>query len=786
MIEKYKKAIFISAFIVLLSTLVIVFACLFFFRENKNLPTKEIKVILTYSATDGGYIVGDSKQVLQNGSIGKTVTACANEGYSFIKWSDGITASERSDVAFNDNLSVTAIFDKQTFSLQYLIANGGTISGNNNQQVKFGELGTTVTAVADIGYKFRGWSDGILSATRQDKVSANIAITACFERQSFIVKYKVTDGGEIKSGNSVQEVYYGLNTSYVQVAPISDLYVFVGWSDGNPASLRCDNNVMHSFEVTAIFKKVGKGDGTQDNPFTISNYEELLNIKNPSWANCYFKLVQDIDMRGINHVPFFDISNKMQVKLNGNGHTISNINVTCKSSFPSLFGYIDTEGIVENLNISNASIILYGNTEKQTPIYAGIVSGVSFGVIRNVNVSGTITSNNLSHTATIGGLTGESHNNLNACLADIAIELINSNPSSLNIGGIAGITTHNVSQCSSYGTIRYSHKIKDSYIGYAGGLIGAICNNDENSQITITDSTSAVYICGDNSYCGGFIGFADNNSVCTISDCHASGDVIGIYGAGGFIGSFTAPKIILSDCFSSGNVNSLEYAGGFATDINSTEPANIQNCYSSGNVSSAFTACGFCINSDNIDFYRCYTLGNVTCAEYAAGFCMDLAQGSIQESFTAGNITGSEFIAGFIIENTGTVKNCYSSSNIFATTQSDIIGGFIVYANAIIENCYFSGKISGNSEITYNDVGGFINLVKSNSAIINCYWFYYNDGIATDGIGDSSFNADISEIHKLVNLPDLFSLANHLNNSSNPVWKNVSNNPPKLTFFEKH
>jgi len=72
-----------------------------------------------------------------------------------------------------------------TYTLTYTAGPGGTISGTSPQTVPHGGSGTPVTAVPNTGYRFTGWSDGVISATRTDtNVMANKSVVASFAAES--------------------------------------------------------------------------------------------------------------------------------------------------------------------------------------------------------------------------------------------------------------------------------------------------------------------------------------------------------------------------------------------------------------------------------------------------------------------------------------------------------------------------------------------------------------------------------------------------------------------------
>ena len=69
-----------------------------------------------------------------------------------------------------------------TFTLTYTAGDNGSIAGTTPQTVNWGSDGEEVTAIADDGYHFTTWSDGVATASRADiNVYADIDTTASFE-----------------------------------------------------------------------------------------------------------------------------------------------------------------------------------------------------------------------------------------------------------------------------------------------------------------------------------------------------------------------------------------------------------------------------------------------------------------------------------------------------------------------------------------------------------------------------------------------------------------------------
>lgn len=105
---------------------------------------------------------------------------------------------------------------------------GGSIVGDLSQSVPAGMSGTQVEAIADDGFQFAGWSDGVASAIRRETdVSRDMTIRAIFKKNSYIVTFMLADGTVRE-----QTVQYG-----ERAVPIADTdsalrkygYRFDGW-----------------------------------------------------------------------------------------------------------------------------------------------------------------------------------------------------------------------------------------------------------------------------------------------------------------------------------------------------------------------------------------------------------------------------------------------------------------------------------------------------------------------------------------------------------------------------
>ena len=207
---------------------------------------------LAYTAGSNGSLTGNVSQVVNYGSSGTAVTPVPNTGYHFVKWSDNSTANPRTDSNVTANLSVTAQFAINTYTLTYLTDGNGTISGTTPQTVNYGSSSTAVTPVPNAGYHFMKWSDNSTANPRIDSnVTANLSVTAQFAIDTFTLTYTAGSNGSI-TGTTPQTVNYGSAGTAVTAVPAAN-YHFVKWSDSSTANPRTDSNVTASVSVTAQF-----------------------------------------------------------------------------------------------------------------------------------------------------------------------------------------------------------------------------------------------------------------------------------------------------------------------------------------------------------------------------------------------------------------------------------------------------------------------------------------------------------------------------------------------------
>ncbi len=183
-----------------------------------------------------------------------TLTATPNEGYHFVRWSDGDTVATRS-IVVTSYLNLTAEFAINVYTVT-LSAENGTVTGAG--EYNYGAE-VTLTATPAEGYRFVKWSDGDTNATRSIIVTSNVTLTAEFAINVYDVTLNAENGMVIGAGE------YNHGTEVTLIATPAEGYCFVKWSDG-------DANATRTIIVTA--------DVTLTAEFAINVYTVTLSAEN--------------------------------------------------------------------------------------------------------------------------------------------------------------------------------------------------------------------------------------------------------------------------------------------------------------------------------------------------------------------------------------------------------------------------------------------------------------------------------------------------------------------------
>lgn len=246
------------------------------------------------------------------------------------------------------------------------------------------------------------------------------------------------------------------------------------------------------------------GDGSRDNPYLISTKAQLEGFRDlvngGSRAICG-ALTGNIDLQNTQWEPIGLSSSGYAGTFDGNGYAIRNLQISevVNSSGGlnggGLFGNLGSSGVVKRVNV--AGTISINGTYKVPDI--GMVVGGNFGTIEECFA--TVNFQNSTITATgsgwtnIGGIAGVNSGTIRNCytVGTISAAVNGSSMYSLDVGGIAGKVKSKYSvieNCYSAVTIRVSSN-KTLYVGSLVGLMdttGTVKNSYGN-----TDLCSALF-----------------------------------------------------------------------------------------------------------------------------------------------------------------------------------------------------------------------------------------------------------------------------------------------------
>ncbi|SNT30869.1 The GLUG motif-containing protein, partial [Anaerovirgula multivorans] len=279
------------------------------------------------------------------------------------------------------------------------------------------------------------------------------------------------------------------------------------------------------------------GSGTLLDPFKITSYEELYNIRFYLYAN--YVLENDIDLEGIEWNPLGVKDTPFSGSFDGGDNKIMNLVISKPTTNNTgLFGYVENTTI-KNLKLETVHI----QGKEHTGSLIGYMNG---GTVENVRVEepGQVTG-----TSNVGGLIG--------------------------YAGLGGLVTNS------------SAGIEVNATGSnVGGLIGY-------SRITVTKSYVTGKITAQTYYVGGLIGYLSNSDVSYIvKENYATGDVEGSSYVGGLIG-YVSGRVNIEDCYALGNVKATttgsttsNYVGGLIGRANGSSTLRniITNCYTAGEI----------------------------------------------------------------------------------------------------------------------------------------------------------------------------------------------------------
>ena len=300
-----------------------------------------------------------------------------------------------------------------------------------------------------------------------------------------------------------------------------------------------------------------------DTTVKIGTAEEFMALMNGTASlSGDYKLTKDIDLTGLAQTPIGNASTPFTGTFDGDGHTISGINITATANDAGLFG------------------VAYGIAQDPA-------------VIKNLTISGQINGSSYSN---VGGLVGRTTGYLE--ISNVANECVVS--AAKYAGGIVGYihansaSTHvSVTKATNIGAI-------SSAGDAAGGIIGMveIGTDGANAAVSVSECENRAKIAA-KVHSGGIVGYlVTRPTVCmaTVTGCLNSGSstTTDKY-AGGIVGSGTAiagtDTITISNCMNTGDIHAnVGLVGGILGGLLKGKDYVVKNLYTKGAVTDSVSA----------------------------------------------------------------------------------------------------------------------------------------------------------------------------------------------------
>ena len=365
----------------------------------------------------------------------------------------------------------------------------------------------------------------------------------------------------IKDGFSVSgEVSNILGTVYAVVSPIEltltqeelmnheNVQKYDIESDNITANFLADNNAAQPYYVYYVVSnynqsKVSKVYNQFVDVQSISTIDEFVSlattgktIGHAAGENIIYSLENDLDFAGYTWNVPSSVGNFGSL-FNGNGHTISNVNIKGSGTKNINMFYKLQNGTIMNVNFDRISI---ENTNLTAGKQVGIIGEMQGGYVHNISVTNINAYGKEGVGGIIGSITGGA-NYISECSFDNS--KISQSEETKNfriavknkyVGGIVGNAQKNSDQpslelhivnCISLGTIGDG----EDAAGNTGGIIGRVKNETTAYKTYIDRCYFKGYIIATGQYNAGILGDLDNGSgYCAVTNCFS--EPIFVYG----------------------------------------------------------------------------------------------------------------------------------------------------------------------------------------------------------------------------------------------------------------
>lgn len=254
-----------------------------------DFAVRQYRLELSVDEGINGVVVGSG---MYNFKDNVAITATPNDGYRFVKWSDGNTKATR-NVKMIDDISLTANFAPLTFDI------ATSVNGDKNGHGRVEGAGTftynatvTLKAIADSGYHFVSWNDGVNTNPRVFAATKNISYEASFAHNLYALSVESEDitKGTVRGAGD----FPYLERVTIEAVPEYG-YSFDKWNDGNKENPRVisvvgdkaykASFVINTYEIKVSSTNLSKGTASGSGSY---EYKTMAKIEANPLKGYYF------------------------------------------------------------------------------------------------------------------------------------------------------------------------------------------------------------------------------------------------------------------------------------------------------------------------------------------------------------------------------------------------------------------------------------------------------------------------------------------------------------------
>ena len=376
------------------------------------------------------------------------------------------------------------------------------------QEMPFVKLGNNTITIGKVSgdskeisgynlYKYTAPEDGILEVTANS--NGKVTYGTLWESRTATSCLTYNDFGNGRDFKITYDVTAG--TTY-----------YIGARESNGIAI--EGNVTLNVKLTQLPAGM-TGNGSVAKPFVLKTADHLAWFRdyvNGGHPNAWAKIaddVKEIDMSTVCHeantatntkeLSWNPIGNSdicYQGTFDGNGKTISNLYINAISDNTGFFGCLGS-GSIKNITFDNAKVM-------STGIHTGILAGFEYyGIIENIK---TLEKCSVEGIENVGGIAGSSWGNISNCKNHAIVN------GDFNVGGVVGFykgpNNYSITSCANYGVVTGLENSIGGMVGYI--RLGTIQNSANYGNITGTE------------YVGNLIGYATK---CHLDNVLGTGNV---------------------------------------------------------------------------------------------------------------------------------------------------------------------------------------------------------------------------------------------------------------------